>query len=88
MNNQYGLEPKTMEEEMNLPKNINQTRGNKICIIDWCEHIKRMADLIADRARNTPEEDNDHHAELVDEFKTKVRKAGLMLDDAYMVGKN
>lgn len=80
----YGLQK--IDNEFNLPKNINQTRGNKICIIDWCDHIKHMADLVADRARNTPEEDDDHHAELVEEFKAKVRSAGIALDDAYMVG--
>ena len=88
MNNQYGLEPKTMEEEMNLPKNINQTRKAKIEIIDQCEYIRKVADSIANRARNIPEEDDDRHAQLVQVFRNKVREAFLKIDDAYMFGRN
>ena len=84
--NNYGLRPLTLEEELNQPELVKQTRGNKMKIIGTCEFAKTLIDTIEIRIRKAPELDDEWHATLVQELADKVNEAYKAIEKAARVG--
>ena len=83
----YGLNPMSIDAEINAPDNIRQTRMNKIQIIDDCAIIIGWANQYINTARKIPEEDDARHAALVQELSDAIHTARLTLDKAAGIGK-
>ena len=83
----YGLQPMSLEEEMNAPANIKRTRGNKIAAIDTCAFMRRTLDTIESIALNIPELDDDNHSALVEMWMQAIRYAKEQLDEVLRVGR-
>lgn len=75
----YGIAPLSMEEEAKLPQPVKQTRSNKMDIIDYCDHMAQMIDQIRNCAARIPEDNDNKHADLVQQWKFLVHKANLDL---------
>lgn len=82
----YGLEPLTLEHEMELAPNAKRTRNNKINIIDNCASIRRLLDNIECRARMAPVLDDQEHADLVDKFRDAVDEVYKAAERAWSIG--
>lgn len=87
LGNTYGLEPMTLEEEMNAPFNVKRTRENKIAAIDACAFMRRAIDTIESTARKIPERDDDRHSALVELWMQEIQYAEKKLDDVLRVGR-
>lgn len=81
----YGLEAMSVEEEMNLPTPMKQTRNNKMKMIDQLNLVSRRVDGLINYIKLIPEENDENHAALVqeladsvDEIKRAVSKANLL----------
>ena len=83
----YGIKLLTVEEELNYPANAKQTRNNKMKIVDTCEHIKNLINVIECRAKGAPELDDAKHAALVQELADKVRNAQSLLESTWRIGR-
>ncbi len=86
--NNYGLEPMSVEAELNLPENKKKTRNNKVVIVNTCCHIIDLAECIKTRAKWIPEEDDTEHAKLVDALACEVIEALEQLKRADNVGRH
>lgn len=64
----YGLEPMTLTEEINAPKYIKQTRSNKVKMVQEMQWVQKIAAQLERYAKAIPEEDDEHHATLVQEL--------------------
>ena len=82
----YGLQPMSLEEEMNLPNTIRQTRNNKVQIINDCDNIARTIETLRWRAYACPELDDEEHAKLVDEYARLVREIVNKVNEALGFG--
>lgn len=81
----YGLEAMSIEEEMNLPAPMKQTRNNKMKMIDQLNLVSRRVDGLINYIKRIPEDNDENHAVLVqeladtvDEIKKAVSKAGVV----------
>lgn len=77
------LVPHSLEEELALPETVKKTRNNKVEMVHDLVFISRYADWLADRVKRIPEEDDPHHAELVQNLQHLVRTAYREMDRAY-----
>ena len=84
--NTYGLQPMSLEDEINQPYNAKRTRCNKIIIIDRCKHIEDLIEIIKYRAKMAPELNDPKHADLVQEMTDKVNEAYKAIEAACNVG--
>ena len=76
------LEPMSLEEEINAPKNVKATRNNKLRMYGDLDHIIRLAEQTKRTVRQIPEKDDDRHAKMVSYLRDLVRKAELAMEDA------
>lgn len=65
----YGLTPMTLAEEMNAPQYVRQTRFNKVKMVDEMQWVQKIAAQLEKQAKDIPEEDDEHHATLVQELR-------------------
>lgn len=86
LHNTYGLEALTLEQEMKLTPNVKRTRSNKIEIIDTCAGIRKLLDTIEYRARMAPAEEDQEHADLVEEFYNAVYEVYNATEKAWRIG--
>lgn len=82
----YGLRYMSLEEEFNLPKNMKQTRNNKVQIINDCDDITQAIDTLRYRAFMCPELDDEAHAKLVDEYAALIRAVREKTNEALRFG--
>lgn len=82
----YGLQHMSLEEEFNLPKNMKQTRNNKVQIINDCDDITRTIETLRHRAFMCPELDDEAHAKLVDEYAALIRAVREKTNEALRFG--
>lgn len=88
INEYYGLEPMTIEQEVELPKNIKRTRICKLTIKDDCESVRRLLASIEFRAKMAPELDDQAHADLMESFARAVAAVRNVAEVAMHVGHN
>lgn len=86
LRNTYGLEALPLEQEMALAPNVKRTRRNKIDIIDTCASIRSTIAAIEFRARRAPAEDNQKHADLVEEYRDAVKEIYKAAEKAWSIG--
>ena len=84
----YGLKLMSLEEEANAPRNIKNTRNNKVRIIDDCNTIITMMETLRSRAYCCPELDDDAHAKLVEELANLVTDVKRNVNEAFRFGYN
>lgn len=82
----YGLEPLTLEQEIELAPNAKRTCNNKIKIIDTCASIRWLLDTIEFRVRMAPVLDDQEHADLVDKLRDAVDEAYKVTERAWSIG--
>ena len=87
LKNCYGMEPMSLEEEINLPKSVKQTRNNKIKIIDRLALDMRNIESLIDDARRIPECDDAKHAALVQKLTDAIMEIDDAVYKAMMVGR-
>lgn len=83
----YGLETMSVEDEMNLPAPMKQTRSNKMKIIDRLSIISRRVNGLKEYAKRIPVENNESHAALVQELADAVNEIGKVVSKAEVVGR-
>lgn len=83
----YGLEAMSVEEEMNLPAPMKQTRNNKVKMIDQLNLISRRIDGLINYAKRIPVHNNEVHAKLVQELADAVNEIGKVVSKAEVVGR-
>ena len=72
---EYGVEPMTFNEEMELWKtnpSKAQTRNDKIRLHHALEAILSESRALIDYVKNIPEDDEAHHAEIVKAFTEEI----------------
>ena len=77
----YGIELMGLVEEANLPKARKQTRNNKIKSIDELDWIIQIAKQELKYCRMIPEEDDQKHANLVQELANRIHSAYVAMDE-------
>lgn len=75
----YGLSPMSLEQELNAPAPVKQTRNSKVAIIDVCCELKRFAEQTMSYARRIPEENDEKHSALVRAYADGMRAAMNLL---------
>ena len=71
----YGIEPMTFNEEMELWKtnpSKAQTRNDKIRLHNALKSIMSEAEALIDYVKGIPEDDEEHHAEIVKAFTDEI----------------
>lgn len=68
----YGITHYSLDDEVNLPDLIKQTRRNKIRAIDNLRFVKSQVEYFERYWRSIPEEDNANHAAAVQELANAV----------------
>ena len=86
--NIYGMEPLSLEQEINLPWMVKQTRNNKMKIIDTCGHMTQLLETIKDTARMAPTPNDLEHAQLVQAYTDAVTEAYKAVQRAWSVGES
>lgn len=85
----YGIHPYSVEEETNLSDEEKLIRQCKINIVDACSNMRGMIDQLERRAKGAPENgdfDLQEHANLVKNWRIKVRQANAAVDEAATYG--
>ena len=72
---EYGCIVYSLDEEAALPDAIKDTRNNKYRVQKLCDICMKRLGTIKSRAYQIPEEDDELHAKLVDEFTELMVKA-------------
>ena len=70
----YGVKHYSLDDEINLPDPVKQTRRNKIKAIDKLKWIKEQTEYFERYWRSIPEEDDANHAAAVQELMDAVMK--------------
>ena len=84
---EYGINPMTFEEELNMPKAEKQTRNNKIKMIGELEWIVRIANQEISHIRMIPEDNNQDHADLVQKYADIIHTAYVAMKDVLRIGR-
>lgn len=79
----YGMKSLSWDEEMALPAVAHATRNNKIKMIDDLRRTKRWIEALEDRVRTIPVEDNEHHAQLVQELSEEIKKLRIAAEKVW-----
>ena len=85
----YGITPYSAEEESLLSDEEKLVRQCKIDIVDACSNMRGMIDQLERRAKGAPENgdfDLQEHANLVKNWRIKVRQANAAIDEAATYG--
>lgn len=85
----YGIRPYNVDEEANLSDDEKLIRQCKIDIVDACSHMRKYVDQLERRAKQAPENgdfDLQEHAELMKNWRIKVRRANAAIDEAATYG--
>ena len=83
----YGLEAMSVEDEMNLPAPMKQTRNNKVKMIDQLNLVSRRVDGLINYAKRIPVHNNEVHATLVQELADAVDKINKAVSNAEILGR-
>ena len=83
----YGLKAMSLEEEMNLPTPMKQTRNNKMKMIDQLNLVSRRVDGLINYIKLIPEENDENHAALVQELADVVDEISKAVSKAEVVGR-
>ena len=75
----YGIEPMSFLEEMALPKPVNQTRNNKVQIIEDCRMIAEMAKELIEYTKIIPTLDDEKHANLVQGLAERIHSVRIQM---------
>ena len=88
LNEKYGLQPMTINEEINASDNIRAVRYSKMKIIDDCDAIMIEAANIKRRAKKFKEEDNTENAEYIQKWLAIIHLCRIKMDSASEYGFN
>ena len=80
--NIYGLKPYGFREELALPHPVRETRMNKREIIDNCARIIRQAERFIEFAKQIPEDNDQEHADRVNQFAEEIVSVTIRLLEA------
>lgn len=85
----YGIVPYNMEDEQKLSDDVKLIRQCKIDIIDMSNEMRKLIEQLENRAKKAPENgdfDIQEHAELMKDWRIKVRQAKAALSEAATYG--
>lgn len=80
---EYGMKSLSWDEEMALPAAAHATRNNKIKMVDDLRRIRRSVEALEDRVRTIPVEDDEHHAQLVQELSEEIEKLRIAAEKVW-----
>ena len=81
---EYGIDPMTFEEEINFWKtnpNKAMTRNNKVRLHKAFQQMKELAEYMEGYCKCIPEEDDEHHAQLVKNLTERMESLYRKLDE-------
>lgn len=78
----YGLKPMTFAEEINAPDPVRKTRNNKVSMVGDMMWIQKIAAQLERYAKSIPEDNDEKHAELVQELHDSMHDAYLAMEVA------
>lgn len=86
LNEQYGLRPMSICEELEASENVRAIRYGKMKVVDDCNAIIRQAENIVSRAKRIREKDDAELSEYIQGWLDLVHSARIKMDAASEYG--